>query len=48
MTKSISEKEIWQLIGYIEISQARKKAIKAIGNETYNFSKTSFYFNGFC
>ena len=40
MTKSISEKEIWQLIGYIEVSQARKKTIKAIGNETYKLPST--------
>ena len=34
MTESISEKEIWKLIGYLEVSPARKKTIKSIGKET--------------
>lgn len=40
MTESISEKEIWKLIGYLEVSPARKKTIKSIGKETYKLPST--------
>ena len=37
MNNDISEKELWAIVGYLEVSSARKKTIKAIGNEEYKF-----------
>ncbi len=35
MNKSMGEKELWSLVGYLEVSQARKKTLKSIGEEQY-------------
>ena len=35
MNNVISKKELWAIVGYLEVSSARKKTIKAIGNEKY-------------
>lgn len=35
MNNDIPENELWSLIGFIEVSSARKKTFKAIGNEKY-------------
>ena len=37
MNNDISEKELWAIVGYLEVSSARKKTIQAIGNEEYKF-----------
>ena len=35
MNNNISEQELWAIVGYVEVSTARKKTIKAIGTEEY-------------
>ncbi len=35
MNNDISEKELWAIVGYLEVSSARKKTIQAIGDEKY-------------
>lgn len=35
MNNNISEKELWAIVGYLEVSTARKKTIKTIGTEEY-------------
>ena len=37
MNNIISKKELWAIVGYLEVSSARKKTIQAIGNEEYKF-----------
>ena len=37
MNNDISEKELWAIVGYLEVSSARKKTIQSIGNEEYKF-----------
>ncbi len=35
MNNVISKKELWTIVGYLEVSSARKKTIQSIGDEKY-------------
>ncbi|WP_303248066.1 helix-turn-helix domain-containing protein [uncultured Methanobrevibacter sp.] len=35
MNNVMSKKELWTIVGYLEVSSARKKTIQSIGDEKY-------------
>ena len=46
MNNVISKKELWTIVGYLEVSSARKKTIQSIGDEKYKLPSNICKENG--